>query len=186
MSVVAERAALREVMGELVTGVCVVSTLVHGRPGRPADAIVVNSFTSVSLRPPLVSMWLREDSTFLGHVLRSGVWAVSILAEDGAPLARELTVASEHRPPLDELDHIARWVPGPRTGCPTLAGSPGRIECEQHRHVPLGDHVLVVGRVVGLDRQPGRPLLFHRGGYGALPADDPEFCGVHNFPGGNP
>jgi flavin reductase (DIM6/NTAB) family NADH-FMN oxidoreductase RutF len=157
-----EKHRLRTVMGELVTGVCAASTVVHGHPGLRDDAIVVNSFTSVSLEPPLVSINLRRDSSFLTRVRRAGVWAVSLLNEGMEPLARALSVPHEQRP---ALDRVARWVPGPTTGCPVLADSPGTVECELHRCVGIGDHVVVVGLVVGLAREPIPPLVFHRGAY---------------------
>jgi flavin reductase (DIM6/NTAB) family NADH-FMN oxidoreductase RutF len=147
---------LREVMGEFVTGVCAVAT----RDGEEHDAVVVNSFTSVSLSPPLVSMCLREDSTFLGELVTSGVWAASILPHTRGRLARALAAPAGRRRPPHE---VADWAPGPRTGCLTLPDAPGVVECEHYRCVPLGDHVLVVGLVVGLTRRPAAPLLFHRG-----------------------
>jgi flavin reductase (DIM6/NTAB) family NADH-FMN oxidoreductase RutF len=159
-----DQRVLREVMGEFVTGVCVVSTLVGPFPQRSHDAVVVNSFTSVSLRPPLVSMYLREDSTFLDEIGRAGVWAASILPETGGALARALAAPAERRPRPEE---VAEWVPGERTGCLTLPGAPGVVECEHFRCVPLGDHVLVVGLVVGLVRRQVAPLVFHRGTLGA-------------------
>ncbi|MFE2377096.1 flavin reductase family protein [Streptomyces sp. NPDC059398] len=149
---------LREVMGEFVTGVCVASTWA----AEGHDAIVVNSLTSVSLDPPLVSVCLREDSTFLRELRSAGVWAVSILPESRHALARALTAPATRRPrPQD----AAEWTPGDRTGCLTLADAPGVIECENYRQVALGDHVLVVGRVVGLLRRPVMPLVFHRGSF---------------------
>jgi flavin reductase (DIM6/NTAB) family NADH-FMN oxidoreductase RutF len=169
--VMSERDRLRTVMGELVTGVCAASTIVHGRPGQLTDAIVVNSFTSVSLDPPLVSVNLRDDSVFLTHVRRSGVWAASILGAGTEPMVRALSLPHAQRPGPDE---VADWVPGPNTGCPILAESPGIVECELHRCVRLGDHVMVVGAVVGLDRKPHSPLVFHRGAFHTPFAGGPQ------------
>jgi len=165
------RDRLRTVMSELVTGICVVSTLVHGRPGEAEDAVVVNSFTSVSLEPPLVSLYLRQDSTFLNRLRRSGVWAASILGSGTAEVAKALSRPYGSRPPLAE---VGAWHSGPETGCPVLDGSPATIECELYRCVELGDHVLVIGSVVGLDTTPAPPLVFHRGAYHAPFSDLPR------------
>ncbi|MEU9129830.1 flavin reductase family protein [Kitasatospora sp. NPDC048540] len=156
--------AFREVMGELVTGVCAVTTRAGRGPDAGHDAIVVNSLTSVSLRPQLVSMYLREDSSFLRSLSATGVWAASILPEGSGPVARTLALPADRRPG-PEL--VTGWVQGAATGCLTLPDAPGVIECELDRCVTVGDHVLVVGRVVGLTRRPARPLVFHRGRFDA-------------------
>jgi flavin reductase len=146
-------------MGQFVTGVCAVSTLIRADPAQH-DAIAVNSFTSVSLEPPLVSMCLRRDSTFLARTLASGVWAASILAGGSERLVRMLTAPAAERSPAET---IAAWSAGSRTGCLILPDGPGSVECEVHSTLALGDHVLVVGRVLGLTHQDVTPLVFHRG-----------------------
>jgi flavin reductase (DIM6/NTAB) family NADH-FMN oxidoreductase RutF len=105
-------------------------------------------------------MYLRDDSTFLGELVTSGVWAASILPRTKGRLARALAAPAGRRSPPEE---VADWVPGERTGCLVLPDAPGMVECEHYRCVPLGDHVLVVGLVVGLWRRSAAPLLFHRG-----------------------
>ncbi|WP_079169137.1 flavin reductase family protein [Streptomyces sp. CC77] len=162
-------ARLRRVLGQYATGVCAVSTRVDDAPdGAPRhDAIAVNSFTSVSLRPPLVSMCLRDDSAFLQRLYTAGVWGVSFLADDARPLLRVLTARSDTRPPVESE---AAWATGPHTGCLLLTDGPGTLECALHLTQPIGDHVLVVGRVLGATYRDRDPLLFHRGGFTAVAA----------------
>jgi flavin reductase len=159
---------LRQVLGQYVTGVCAVSTRFETRTGTRHDAIAVNSFSSVSLDPPLVSMYLRDDSTFLRRVRASGQWAVSFLGNWARPLVGALTAPAVRRPPVEEA---ADWAVGPHTGCLLLPDAPGSLECDLHLTQALGDHVLVVGRVLGAVGRDHDPLVFHRGTFtGVAPA----------------
>ncbi|MET8947830.1 flavin reductase family protein [Streptomyces sp. NPDC004542] len=155
-------AQLRRILGQFVTGVCAVTTRFDGPAGPGHDAIAVNSFTSVSLDPPLVSMCLRGDSTFLERVRATGQWAVSFLGHHARPLVGVLTAPAAQRPPVDQS---AQWSVGPRTGCLVLPDGPGTLECALHLTQPLGDHVLVVGRVLGASAGDTEPLVFHRGAF---------------------
>ncbi|MGH2944420.1 MAG: flavin reductase family protein, partial [Solirubrobacteraceae bacterium] len=73
---------LRGAMRHFATGVCVATTYADRADGRRHDAVTINSLTSVSLDPPLVSLCLRRESAFLADLLESKLWATSIL--DGA------------------------------------------------------------------------------------------------------
>lgn len=168
VSVLPDETHLRQVLGQYVTGVCAVSTRFETRTGTRHDAIAVNSFTSVSLDPPLVSMYLRDDSTFLRRVRASGRWAVSFLGNRARPLVGALTAPAVRRPPVEEA---ADWAVGPHTGCLLLPDAPGTLECDLHLTQALGDHVLVVGRVLGAVGRDHEPLVFHRGTFtGVAPA----------------
>jgi flavin reductase (DIM6/NTAB) family NADH-FMN oxidoreductase RutF len=156
---------LRHVMRNFVTGVCVVTTYRDGPDGRRHDAVTVNSFTSVSLRPPLVSVCLREDSRFLGDLLTSGVFAVSILDADGEQVARSFAVDRDARAAaVLALDA----QPGAATGALVLPSS-AWLECVQRDRLPVGDHVVVIGEVVAL-HAPDRhePLIFLQGVFHTL------------------
>ncbi|MDQ8708130.1 flavin reductase family protein [Streptomyces sp. LHD-70] len=157
-----DKEQLRHILGQFVTGVCAVSTRFEGPDGPRHDAIAVNSFTSVSLAPPLVSMCLRADSTFLQRVRTTGQWAVSILGNHARSLVGVLTAPASERPPVEQA---AEWSVGPHTGCLFLPEGPGTLECDLHLVQTLGDHVLVVGRVLGADARDTDPLVFHRGGF---------------------
>ncbi|MGF0169507.1 flavin reductase family protein [Streptomyces sp. Marseille-Q5077] len=159
---------LRGVLGQFVTGVCAVSTRFDTPSGVRHDAIAVNSFTSVSLDPPLVSMYLRDDSTFLERVRTSEQWAVSFLGNRARSLVGVLTTPAARRPAVEDA---ADWTVGPHTGCLVLPDGPGTLECALHLTQPLGDHVLVVGRVLDAVGRDHEPLVFHRGTFtGISPA----------------
>jgi len=156
---------LRRILIQFVTGVCAVSTRT-GDAARPDhDAIAVNSFTSVSLDPPLVSMYLRADSSFLTRLRASGVWAVSFVGDRDQPLVTTLTRPSEQRPAIETA---AAWETGAHTGCLLLAEGPGSLECALHLTQPLGDHVLVVGRVLSTAYRDEAPLVLYRGAFTAV------------------
>lgn len=156
---------LREVMRNFATGVCIVTTYVDGPDGRRHDAVTVNSFTSVSLDPPLVSLCLRGDSRFLSDLRESGVWAVSILATGNEHLARSFARDRDAR-----ADAVASLPgrPGATTGALVL-DSPSWLECAFLDHKAVGDHVMVIGTVVaaGVDDRH-TPLIFLRGGFHSL------------------
>ncbi|MFD7326365.1 flavin reductase family protein [Streptomyces sp. NPDC059875] len=155
-------------LGQFVTGVCAVSTRFDTPAGVRHDAIAVNSFTSVSLEPPLVSICLRGDSTFLERIRTSGQWAVSFLGGRARSLVGVLTAPATERPAVEEA---ADWSVGPHTGCLVLPDGPGTLECDLHLTQALGDHVLVVGRVLGAVGRDHDPLVFHRGTFtGVTPA----------------
>jgi flavin reductase (DIM6/NTAB) family NADH-FMN oxidoreductase RutF len=158
---------LRGVMGSFATGVCMASTYADRADGRHHDAVTINSLSSVSLDPPLVSVCLRIESLFLADLLATKKWAVSILPHGDREIARLL--AKDQATRAGAVDALPAW-PGPRTGALVL-GSASWLECELWETVDLGDHTLVVGKVVAADpRRDGPPLLFVDGGY-RVPAD---------------
>ncbi|HEX2417480.1 MAG TPA: flavin reductase family protein [Micromonosporaceae bacterium] len=135
---------LRGAMRTFATGVCVASTYRDTPEGRRHDAVTVNSLGSISLDPPLVSLSFRRGSTFLGDLLASGRWAVSILPAGAREIARRLA-----GPATARAAHVAelRARPGKRTGALILAGA-SWLECGLRERFDLGDHTLVVGDVL--------------------------------------
>src|SRR5579859_4607678 len=81
---------LRGVMRHFATGVCVATICANGADGEYHDAVTINSLTSVSLDPPLVSLCLRLESAFLADLLRTKRWAISILNSDDSGIAKLL------------------------------------------------------------------------------------------------
>ncbi|MCT6778263.1 flavin reductase family protein [Streptomyces rubiginosohelvolus] len=153
---------LRSVMRNFATGVCVVSTFTDAPSGRIHNALTVNSLTSLSLSPPLISISIRLESTFLDELMESGVWAVSVLDDGGEDLARIFARPEEER--RRSLRSLPT-EPGAATGAVVLDGA-AWLECRYHQHVVTGDHVLVIGEVVGLGADSTRsPLVFLHGGF---------------------
>ena len=158
---------LRGVMRSFATGVCVASTYADRAGERHHDAVTINSLSSVSLDPPLVSVCLRIESLFLADLLATKKWAVSILPHGDREIARLL--ARERALRAGTVSALPA-SPGPRTGALVL-GSASWLECALWATFELGDHKLVVGEVVAADsRRDGPPLLFVDGGY-RIPAD---------------
>jgi flavin reductase (DIM6/NTAB) family NADH-FMN oxidoreductase RutF len=152
--------ALRDVMRSFATGVCLVTTFRDTPDGREHDALTVNSFTSVSLTPPLVSVCLHRDSVFLEDLRSSGVWGVTILDICGDDIAVQFAQERAAREPA--LAGLG-LTPAPRTGALAM---PGRswLECRVFQLVDAGDHTIVIGEVVGAQTAAGRPPLIFLGG----------------------
>ena len=153
---------LRDVMRHFATGVCVVSTYAQRDGEREHDAITVNSLTSVSLDPPLISLSFRSDSGFLATLMETQVWGVSIL-DAGSEQTARLFARPKH-----ERDLTLRTLPtqtGASTGALLFEAS-GWMECRYRDHVIAGDHVMVIGEVLGMGvHDSPAPLIFLQGGF---------------------
>ena len=151
-----EEARFRQVLGHFATGVTVVTCLSEGQP----LGLAVNSFTSVSLEPPLVAFCVATSSSTWPRLRASGSFCVNILAEDQEALSRTFAA-----PGRDRFLGVG-WRPAP-SGAPVLADVLAWIDCTVEAEHQAGDHLIVVGRVRELDLlHEGRPLVFYRGGYG--------------------
>ncbi|WP_191906559.1 flavin reductase family protein [Microbacterium lushaniae] len=147
----------RDVLGHYPTGVSVITAL--SAAGEPM-AMVVGTFTSVSLDPPLVAFLPNRTSTSFARLKDASRFAVNILAHDQEELVRRLA-RSDPRKMDDE-----NWRLSP-AGNPVLDGVVAVIECDLSSVAEAGDHYIVIGAVTDLyTERPTVPLLFFRGGYG--------------------
>jgi 3-hydroxy-9,10-secoandrosta-1,3,5(10)-triene-9,17-dione monooxygenase reductase component len=143
-------------MGHFATGV----TIVTARDGETIVGMACNSFTSVSLDPPLVLFCAAKSSTTWPHIQNAHHFAVNVLNEDDEAVCR--TFATKDADRFADVNHHRG-----ATGAPILADGLAYIDCETVDEHDAGDHVIVVGRVVELGyATEGKPLLFYRGGYG--------------------
>lgn len=163
--------SLRAVMRAFATGVCVATTYRGGDAGRRHDAVTVNSLTSVSLEPPLVSLCLRHGSSFLADLLDTGKWALSILEGGEDAMAARFAAARPAR--TLALATLAASA-GERTGALVLDGH-AWLECELSDGIDIGDHMMLIGRVVSVSvtAQERPALVFVHGRYRSLPAGSP-------------
>lgn len=153
---VADKRALRTAFGAFMTGVTVVTTV--DEAGAPVG-LTANSFTSVSLEPPLLLVCISRASLTLPAFLRTEGFAVNILAEDQQALSdRFARVAAAER--FAGVD----WAPGP-VGGPVLGGVCGWFDCRLHDRLEAGDHEILIGRVAGFGHDSRRPLGYARGLY---------------------
>lgn len=145
---------LREVMAAYPTGVAVVGTC--DRSGLPYG-LTVNSFTSVSLEPPLVLVCIGRSSTWHDRLVASPTFAISVLGAH-----QEVAADRFAREPSDGRFDGLPWT-ACASGPPVLDGAVAWLECSRHDVVEAGDHSILIGRVERSGVAEGRALLFHRG-----------------------
>jgi flavin reductase (DIM6/NTAB) family NADH-FMN oxidoreductase RutF len=150
-----DSAQFRELCGRFATGVVIITTL--DADGSPAG-MTANSFASVSLHPPLISINVEHAAEM--HRILGGTsnFALNILEAGQEALSRRF--AEPHPSRFAGIGHR----PGPR-GLPLLEGALATLECETVQAVEAGDHTILIARVVGGEVHEGRPLLYYRGGY---------------------
>ena len=145
----------RRAMAHLPTGVTVVSALA---PGGPLGA-TANAVSSLSLEPPLMLAALDGASRTLAAVREARRFGVNVLGGGHEDLARGFATKAPH----DEKWANVAW--SERAGVPIIDGVPLWVACELRDAVEAGDHVALVGSVVGLGQEGGEALVFHRGAY---------------------
>lgn len=147
----------RRVLGQYPAGVCVITAM---RAAAEPVAMVVGSFTSVSLDPPLVAFFPDRKSSTWSRLRDCGVFCVNILSSQQEAVCRKLATSDP-----DRFAGTAHRISA--RGNPILDGVVAWIECERHMVIDAGDHEMVLGRVLALDIAAEElPLLFFQGGYG--------------------
>jgi flavin reductase (DIM6/NTAB) family NADH-FMN oxidoreductase RutF len=152
--------AFREALGWFPTGIAVMTA---ASEEASHIGITVNSFTSVSLDPPLVLWCIDRRSRRYPAFANAPGFTVSILASGQKAVSARLAGAGEHR-----LDGIA--LIETELGPPALADSLAVFECALESVQDAGDHAILIGRVLRFARheKAGAPLVYFRGNYGAL------------------
>ncbi|HYI69543.1 MAG TPA: flavin reductase family protein [Skermanella sp.] len=154
-----DRRAFRNALGCFATGVTVVTTVTDA--GEPVG-LTANSFSSVSLDPPLVLFCLDRASHNLDAFRAAGRFAVNVLGDDQRDLSVRFSTTIG-----DRWDGVVweRW----ETGAPVLNGCLAALDCETEAIHEGGDHVIIVGRVQRLAATTdGKPLLYFRGNYATV------------------
>jgi flavin reductase (DIM6/NTAB) family NADH-FMN oxidoreductase RutF len=148
----------REVCGHYATGVAVVTAC--GGQGRLAG-VTVNSFTSVSLDPPLVQFSLDRKASVFPIFTDASHFVINVLSNEQRQHSSRFALNS------DAFEEVV-YGPGMH-GAPVLEGCIANIECEKYAVYDAGDHVIILGRVTELHCAPANePLLFFRGSYGTF------------------
>ncbi|WP_308281449.1 flavin reductase family protein [Cellulomonas sp. PS-H5] len=140
--------AFRAAMGRLPAGVVVVSVRWKGTD----HAMTASALTSVSLEPPMLLLCVHQDARLRDALDEVDTWAVSVLADDQAPVADWL--ASPGRPAVGQLARVPH-VAAPRSGAAWVQGAAAWFECRTAQIVPAGDHDVVLAHV--LESREGDP-----------------------------
>ncbi|GAA2553205.1 flavin reductase family protein [Winogradskya consettensis] len=163
LSNVDDARALRHAFATFATGVTVVTV-----GGDNPHGMTANSFTTVSLDPPLALICVGRNTIMHTCLLDAPAFGVSVLAAEHAPVARYFSDAD--RPMGAEQFQAVEWLPGPRTGVPLIAGALAWFECVPWQQYDGGDHTIFVSRLVTAERRfETDGLLFH---FGALARSD--------------
>lgn len=146
-------------MGSFATGICVVTA---NNAGGEAIGMTVNSFSSLSLNPPLVLVCLGVESARSQAIINAGRFNICVLT-DG-----QMDVSNHFAQPGQGLAEDGMVETG-ANGAPVVPGAAAQIECDVEAKHPGGDHTILVGRVTRLvTNTDTQPLLYFRGKYSKL------------------
>lgn len=152
-----DQGRFREVLSHFASGVVVVT----GRGEAGPLGFTCQSFTALSLEPPLVLVAAAKASTSWRGIAASGYYCVNVLAADQEALALGFAVSGGDK--FEGVGHHA----GP-TGSPVLEGALAYVDCELEAVHDAGDHVVAIGAVRELGLGEGSPLLYYRSGFAGL------------------
>jgi flavin reductase (DIM6/NTAB) family NADH-FMN oxidoreductase RutF len=157
-----DQRTLRDALGCFATGVTIVTCL--DEQGRPVG-LTANSFTSVSLDPPLLLVCVHKTASCAEALIGAEHFAVNVLQTGQQPASIRFSTKDEDR------FGTTPWSTG-ETGAPVLMDSLGIFECERHAVHEGGDHHILVGQVIRASFDPNMdPLLYFRGRYRRLHFD---------------
>lgn len=145
--------ALRDVLGCFATGVTVVTTLA---PDGAPVGMVVNSFSAVSLDPPLILWSIGLGSPSHQSFIEHPGFAINIMGEASKDQTMQFA-----RPSDDKFAGVD-WAAG-KHDVPVLTDAVATLECATEQRIPAGDHEIFLGRVLRIKQSDGDPLLFHKG-----------------------
>ncbi len=144
---------LRNALGQFATGVTIVTTLDNNGD---YVGMTVNSFSSVSLDPPLVLWSISETSYGIDIFRRTPYFCINILCTDQVNLAQKFSQPSE-----EKFNGLA--IAHGLNGMPLIEGCLAHFECTTEARYPGGDHIILLGRVMRFASINKDPLLFHSG-----------------------
>jgi flavin reductase (DIM6/NTAB) family NADH-FMN oxidoreductase RutF len=151
--------ALRNALGQFATGVTVITT---NPEGHEPLGMTVNSFSAVSLDPPLVLWSLQKDSECFDAFSAATHYGVNVLEQSQMDLSNRFAKKGQHG------INPSEYRQG-RSGCIVLRGAMMSLECRIEARHDAGDHIILVGRVEDMEQRPNRkPLVFFGGRYREL------------------
>lgn len=150
-----DRRILRNLLGQFATGVTVITS--RAADGRKIG-LTANSFTSVSLDPPLILWCLNRTAGSASDFLETPKYAIHVLAEEQEQISRHFA-----KPAADKFAELPHGeCPD---GVPLLPGAVATLLCRSFRHYEAGDHLIFVGEIEHFELAGGDPLIFHAGSY---------------------
>lgn len=151
----------RKTLGTFATGVTIITTNHDG-----VDyGFTANSFTSVSLDPPLVLFCIKEGASFMDGLEVSRVFGINILSQNQEGLSNRFANPAL----LNEERFAGTDTSLSKLNCPKIRGSLAYLDCKVDEIIKSGDHFIVIGAVDSFTRAPeGSPLLYYSGGYRQL------------------
>jgi 3-hydroxy-9,10-secoandrosta-1,3,5(10)-triene-9,17-dione monooxygenase reductase component len=157
MTIEADR--FRQVLGYYPTGVSAITAMAEG--AQPLG-MIVGTFSSVSLDPPLVGFLPDKGSSTWPRIEQTGHFCVNILASDQQDVCRQLAGRGANK--FAEVEYTVS-----DHNLPVIAGALATIECRLHSVTDAGDHFFVLGQVLRLEAiREADPMLFFRGRYGGF------------------
>ena len=156
-----DKVAFRKTLGTFSTGVTIITTCAEG----DLYGFTANSFTSVSLDPPLVLFCIQHGASFLEGLNRTGCFGINILSHHQEHLSNQFAnPALLHEQRFDQVSYALSPLK-----CPAISGCLSYLDCKKEKVIKAGDHDIVIGRVIHFDkRAPGEPLLYFGGGYRSI------------------
>ncbi|WP_046175889.1 flavin reductase family protein [Domibacillus indicus] len=153
----------KEAMGNYPTGVTVVTTAAAN--GEPVG-LTVNSFASVSLDPLLILWSIDHKVSTIQEFVKSGKFAVHILAGDQQDLC--MTFATKG---VDRFS-TCKWSFSPEYNLPIIEGAFAVLQCNTFKTVEAGDHTILIGEVDDIQINADKdPMLYHRRHFASIPAE---------------
>lgn len=159
----------RTALGGFVTGVTVVTTTINGSP----IGFTANSFTSVSLDPPLILVCIGKSSSNFANFQQVDAFCVSILAESQRTISQKFASKG-----IDRFEGVA-WTAGD-LGNPVIDNAVAWFDCTLHQRIDAGDHHILVGKVSEFGHNVGSPLAFCRGNYVLFELDQQILSSTHH------
>ncbi len=151
--------SFKEVMGNYPTGVTVITAF--DEQNNPIG-LTVNSFASVSLDPMLILWSIDKRSASYDSILKADQFAVNILAEDQSDLCVLFSSKVANR--FSQCE----WTKS-ELNLPLLSNSLAVLQCKTFKQVDAGDHTILIGEVVDIQKAAKDPLLYHRRKFGPIP-----------------
>lgn len=152
----------RRVVGQFATGITVITAerepgLVHG--------MTANSFTSVSLDPPMILICVDHNARLLSFLEVQGRFGVNILRDSQQVVSEHFAKSQQDDEATERVGIRFRWT---ESGIPLLGDALACLACNVVAKHPAGDHTLFLAEVESMEAGEGNPLLYHRGKYRRL------------------